>query len=356
MNVATSRLNRKAMLAAMVGIVSLIGSCAPLGTAAWHTWQGNPSRVLPLAADMPLVGVAVDVQAARHARIALRVDLKALDQATVKDTHAVPVTVRVRDAEGRVLLEETRDTEAGGARDGHARIAKAGGGHLTLQYDFAAFMVPADGRIVVDAMLAGARDDGAALEKAELIVNDGIGDDAVGVTCGVFMLLAGWIAAVVGVLTLLGNPSSSVAQSAVDADERGMAMRGAMRGHLLGLLVYPLPFIHLLVMSSAWLRGRKTSAYVEEHGREALNFQLSILVYLLIAFALSMVLIGLLMLPLVLLFQGVMTIEAAVQARAGHRFRYPLTFRFLRAPTAEMLSVASPPSSQDQSSCASQKS
>ena len=105
-----------------------------------------------------------------------------------------------------------------------------------------------------------------------------------------------------------------------------------MRGHLLGLLAYPLPLVHLLVMATAWVRGRKGSAFVEEHGREALNFQLSMLVYLLIAFSLSLVLIGLLMLPLVLLFHLVMLIEAAVQARAGHRFRYPLTFRFLRAP------------------------
>jgi len=329
MNLPARRLNRKALLAAVAGIACLMGSCAPLGTAAWRTWQGNPPRVLPLAVDAPLVGVPLEVQRGRHARIALVVALKAAEAtAPAEVARGVPATVRISDSQGKVLLEETRDTDAGGARHAHARIAKAGGGHLTLHYDFAKFMAPRDGRILVDATLAAERGDGTTLVKAELTVNDGIGDYAVGVTFGVFMLLAGWIAAVVGVLTLIGNPPPPLAQAATHGAERN----AAMRGHLLGLLAYPLPFVHLLVMSVLWLRGRARSAFVEEHGREALNFQLSILVYLLIAFALSLALIGILMLPLVLLFQVVMSIEAAVQARAGHRFRYPLTFRFLRAP------------------------
>ncbi len=328
MNVPAPRLNRKALIAAVAGIACLIGSCAPLGSAAWRTWQGNAPRVLPLSAAAPLRDLVLDLQPGRHARIALVVALTASEQPAAHGSRAVPATLRVSDAQGKVLLEETRDTDAGGARHAQARIAKAGGGHLTLHYDFAKFMVPADGRILIDATLAAERDDGATLDNAELIVNDGIGDYAVGVSFGVFMLLAGWIAAVVGVLSLLGNPPPPLAPPVLGAQERG----AAMRAHLLGLLVYPLPFVHLLVMAAAWVRGRKRSAFVEEHGREALNFQLSILVYLLIAFSLSLVLIGLLMLPLVLLFQLVMTIEAAVQARAGHRFRYPLTFRFLRAP------------------------
>lgn len=328
MNVPLVRMNRKALIAAVAGIACVVGSCAPLGNAAWRTWHGRPPRILSLTPDAPLQDVSIEIEPGRHARVALLVALKASDPPAASATLAVPATLRVRDSEGRVLLEESRNTETGAARHPHARIAKAGDGRLSLHYDFAKFMAPADGRIVLDATLAGQRNDGAALEKAEVTVNDGIGDYAVGVTFGVFMLLAGWIAALVGVLTLVGNPPPPAAQSVVEAAERDLARRG----HLLGLLFYPLPLAHLLVMALNWLRHRGTSAFVEEHGREALNFQLSILVYLLIAFTLSMAFIGFLMLPLVLLFQGVMSIEAAAQARAGHRFRYPLTFRFLRAP------------------------
>ena len=336
-SLSSTAMNHKAVVAAVAGIACLLGSCVPLGNATWHRWRGSPARVLPLTPTTPLSGVTLALRPARYARVAVTVALKASETPAAKPAHAVPVTLRIRDAPGRELLNASRDTQAARTHRTRASIAQAGGGHLTLHYDFPPFMAPTDGRILLDAQLAGARNDGALLEKAEIVITDDLSDDAVGVTFGVFMLLAGWIAAVVGVLTLLGNPSPPAGGQRATSGER----RAAMRGHLLGLLAYPLPFVHLLVMARWWVGSRGRSAFVEEHGREALNFQLSILVYLLIAFSLSLVVIGILMLPGVLLFQIVMTIEGAVQARAGHRFRYPLTFRFLRAPRDELAVLGS---------------
>ena len=98
--------------------------------------------------------VGIEVEPGRHARVALLVALKAAEQPAATKALAVPATVSVRDSQGRVLLEETRNTAQSSARQQHARIAKAGDGHLTLHYDFAKFMAPADGRIVLDATLA----------------------------------------------------------------------------------------------------------------------------------------------------------------------------------------------------------
>ena len=328
MSLFSITMNRKALFAAVVGIGCLLGSCVPLGNAAWHTWHGSPPRVLPLSPASPLSGMALALHPGRYARLTAVVALKASATPAVKPAHAVPIIIRISDTQGKELLNESRDTQATSVHRARPSIAHAGGGQLTLNFDFPKFMAPADGRILLDAQLAGERADGALLEQAQLILNDDIGDYAAGVNFGVFMLLAGWIAAVVGVLTLIGTPSPPAGGHSATRAE----CRTAMYGHLLGLLAYPLPFLHLLVMAWWWLRGRADSAFIEEHGREALNFQLSILVYLLIAFSLSLVVIGILMLPLALLFQLVMTIEGAVQARAGHRFRYPVTFRFLRAP------------------------
>ena len=328
MSLPSTTMNRKALIAAVAGVACLLGSCVPLGKTAWETWHGSPPRVLTLSPGTPLSEVAMTLRPGRHARVAVVVALQASQIPAAQPAHALPVSIRIRDRQGKELLNETRDTQATNSRRSRARIAKAGGGFLTLHFDFPKFRVPADGTIVLDAQLAGERNDGASLEKAEVIVNDGLGDYAVSVNFGVFMLLAGWIAAVVGALTLIGNHAPPVGGQSATSAERS----AAMGGHVLGLLAYAMPFLHLLVMAWWWVRSRGRSAFVEEHGREALNFQLSILVYLLIAFSLSLVLIGLLMLPLVLLFQLVMMIEAAVQARAGHRFRYPLTLRFLRAP------------------------
>lgn len=327
MSPARARLNRKALYAAVVGSLCLLGSCAPLGNAAWHTWQSSPARVLSVSADAPLAGVTLHLTPARHARVAVLLALPAAGgQAAAR---ALPFTLTVSDTQGRPVFDESRAKQAANAQPWRAHSARGAGERVTLHYDFPKFMVPADGRIVIDAQLATVRPAGLPLEKAELVINDDLGDYAVAVNFGVFMLLAGWIAAVVGGLSLLDRPAPPTNGLRATGEERS----AALRGHLLGLLAYPLPFAHLLVMAAWWLRAGRRSAFVEEHGREALNFQLSILVYLLIAFTLSLVLIGVLMLPLVLLFQVVMTIEATVQARAGHRFRYPLTFRFLRAPS-----------------------
>ena len=325
-------LNRQALGAALAGSLCVLGSCAPLGNAAWHSWRASPARVLRLSAVAPLADVTLALTPTRHGRVAVVVDVHAAAGPAAPVARALPFTFKISDAHGRPLLHASRDDQAVNVHRARVANAPAAGEHWTLHYDFPKFIVPADGRVVIDARLdaqfEAQHNDGATVDKAELIINDDLGDYAVAVNFGVFMLLGGWIAAVVGGLSLHNTQAPPASAPSAASGER----RAALRGHLLGLLAYPLPLVHLLVMAAWWQRARSASAFVEEHGREALNFQLSILVYLLIAFTLSLLLIGILMLPLVLLFQVVMTIEAAVQARAGHRFRYPLTFRFLRAP------------------------
>ncbi len=85
-----------------------------------------------------------------------------------------------------------------------------------------------------------------------------------------------------------------------------------------------------------WLCGRDRSAFVDENGREALNFHLSLLVYELLLGALAFVTCGLgalVAVPLVL----VMTVAAlvcsvlgALEASNGRTYRYPLTLRLVR--------------------------
>ncbi|MEE8457427.1 MAG: DUF4870 domain-containing protein, partial [Acidimicrobiia bacterium] len=68
----------------------------------------------------------------------------------------------------------------------------------------------------------------------------------------------------------------------------------------------------------------------EHHSREALNFQLSILIYLIISGILVLVLIGILLIAAVVIFQLVMAIIAAVKAANGEMYRYPLTMRMVK--------------------------
>ena len=72
-----------------------------------------------------------------------------------------------------------------------------------------------------------------------------------------------------------------------------------------------------------------TSEEAALHSREALNFQISVLIYGIISALLILVLIGFLMLFALVIFAFVAGIVAAIKAANGQAFRYPLTIRFV---------------------------
>ena len=83
------------------------------------------------------------------------------------------------------------------------------------------------------------------------------------------------------------------------------------------------PLVILLV------RGDR-SAFVRYHSVEALNFNLSVLIYAAISAVLAFVLIGIPMLIVLGLIYLVTVITGAFRASAGRPYRYPITIRFVR--------------------------
>lgn len=98
-----------------------------------------------------------------------------------------------------------------------------------------------------------------------------------------------------------------------------------------------LAFAGPLVM---WLLKRHEDPFVEHHGREALNFNLTVLVVgvvgALLAIPITIATLGLGLIVLVPLAAAialawlVLTIVAAVRASDGEAYRYPMTIRFVR--------------------------
>ena len=85
------------------------------------------------------------------------------------------------------------------------------------------------------------------------------------------------------------------------------------------------PVIGPLVM---WLL-RKDDPFAEFHAKEALNFNISFMIYGLIAAISIIVLVGLIALPAVLITWFVLAIKGAIRASAGEYYRYPMTMRFV---------------------------
>jgi uncharacterized Tic20 family protein len=87
-------------------------------------------------------------------------------------------------------------------------------------------------------------------------------------------------------------------------------------GHILGPLI-------------VWLAKRDLSPEVDAHGNEALNFQITMVIYDAIALALCLVLIGIPILFLLWLLNTILIIVASIKASEGKLYRHPLTIRFL---------------------------
>jgi uncharacterized protein len=132
-------------------------------------------------------------------------------------------------------------------------------------------------------------------------------------------------------------------------------------GILLTFVGLPIPFANVLGPLAAWLFKRKEHPFIDAHGKESLNFQISMTIYgivgvavlviLVIVYllfvgasagatgdpAISLVVIGGLIgawllgfVVLLNLVALVLVIMAAVKANAGELYRYPFTIRLIR--------------------------
>ncbi|MFZ0161565.1 MAG: DUF4870 domain-containing protein [Kineosporiaceae bacterium] len=104
----------------------------------------------------------------------------------------------------------------------------------------------------------------------------------------------------------------------------------AVGAHLSGFIAAWLALGFLGPLTVLLVAGN-SSAYVRRHAIEAVNFNLSVLIYAAVSTALLFVLVGFLLLPLVGLLYAVASVLGAVAASRGAEFRYPLSIRFLKA-------------------------
>jgi uncharacterized protein len=103
-------------------------------------------------------------------------------------------------------------------------------------------------------------------------------------------------------------------------DDRNLAMLA----HLLGIVS---GFIGALII---WLIKKDQSAFIDEQGKEALNFQITMLIAFVVAGMLMVILIGALLMPLLFVANLVFCILAAVAVSKGEHYRYPVAIRLLK--------------------------
>jgi uncharacterized Tic20 family protein len=97
----------------------------------------------------------------------------------------------------------------------------------------------------------------------------------------------------------------------------------ALAAHLSPLMV---GFLGPLVI---WLIKKDESEYVARHAKEALNFQISMFIWLSISAVLIIVIVGFFLLMALSVLMVVFPIIAAVKSNEGKSYKYPLTLRLI---------------------------
>lgn len=103
----------------------------------------------------------------------------------------------------------------------------------------------------------------------------------------------------------------------------------AMLAHLLALSGAVIPFGNIIGPLIIWLVKKDESPFVDDQGKESVNFQISVTIYSLVSLVLCLVFIGVVLIIAVSIFALVMVILAAIAANQGERYRYPLCIRFI---------------------------
>jgi uncharacterized Tic20 family protein len=98
----------------------------------------------------------------------------------------------------------------------------------------------------------------------------------------------------------------------------------AMLAHLLAIFTC---FLGPLVI---WLIKKDEHPFVDEQGKEALNFQITVLIAYLVSGLLTFVCIGFLLLTLVWVVDLIFCVMACTKVNNGEHYRYPITIRFIK--------------------------
>ena len=105
----------------------------------------------------------------------------------------------------------------------------------------------------------------------------------------------------------------------------------AMLCHLAGLAGFGFPLLGNVILPLIFWQIKKDEfPFVDDQGKEAVNFHISITLYSLACIPLVLLCVGIFSWLAVGLFALVMLVIASVKAYGGYAYRYPLTIRLIK--------------------------
>ncbi len=104
----------------------------------------------------------------------------------------------------------------------------------------------------------------------------------------------------------------------------------AMFCHLSAFAGFFVPFGGIIGPLVIWLSKRDESTWINENGKASLNFQLSMLLYMILVLPLCLIIVGIPILVILGILKIVFIVIASVKASKGEEFRYPLAIPFIQ--------------------------
>jgi uncharacterized Tic20 family protein len=126
-----------------------------------------------------------------------------------------------------------------------------------------------------------------------------------------------------------GTVNESPGSKEVNKDAR----MWAMLCHLAGLcaLIPIVPVIGGVIGTLIiWQIKKDNNPYIDEQGKEAVNFQISMSIYFIASVILCFICVGAFLVLATIIVFFVFMLIAAVKANNGYHYRYPLTMRFIK--------------------------
>ncbi|MFN3579185.1 MAG: DUF4870 domain-containing protein [Pseudomonas sp.] len=108
------------------------------------------------------------------------------------------------------------------------------------------------------------------------------------------------------------------------------ARKWALIAHLSGFLGCLVPFGSLIGPLLVWQLKKDQDPFIDDQGKEALNFQISVALAALLCVLLMVVLIGFVLIWGVIIGAVVLMIIAAIKSNEGQAYRYPFCWRIIK--------------------------
>ncbi|KVV01495.1 MULTISPECIES: DUF4870 domain-containing protein [Pseudomonas] len=105
------------------------------------------------------------------------------------------------------------------------------------------------------------------------------------------------------------------------------ARQWAMFCHFSAFLGMWFPFGSLIGPLILWQMKRESDPFIDDQGKEAMNFQITVAIASAICYVLMFVLIGFALIGLLFIGAVVLVVIAGVKANDGVSYRYPFTWR-----------------------------